>query len=55
MTKEKEYEWFVSATVKYCNEYKGNRARLKRADNPSTEYQAWEFLISRNINIADDA
>jgi len=41
--KNKEQQ-FVEFVIKRCNQDKGFAARLRRADNPSTEYQSWEIL-----------
>src|SRR5690625_4256329 len=42
-TKNKEQQ-FVEFIINRCNQDKGVAARLRRADNPSTEYQSWEIL-----------
>lgn len=41
--KSKEQQ-FVQFIIERCKQDKGFAARLRRADNPATEYQSWEIL-----------
>lgn len=41
--KNKEQQ-FVQFIIERCKQDKGIAARLRRADNPATEYQSWEVI-----------
>ncbi len=45
---------FVEFVIKKCEQDKGYAARLKRSDNPDTEYQSWETLASFGIDLVKE-
>ncbi|MFW8564986.1 type I-E CRISPR-associated protein Cse2/CasB [Orrella sp. 11846] len=42
--KKSKEQQFVQFIIERCKQDKGFAARLRRADNPATEYQSWEVL-----------
>lgn len=42
---------FVASVIVRCRDDKGLAARLRRADNPATEFQSWDFLAAWNIDL----
>jgi CRISPR system Cascade subunit CasB len=45
---------FVDYIIRRCHGDNGIKAALKRAENPSMEYQSWEILAGFRIDLEDD-
>ena len=44
-------EAYVQYIINRCQQDNGTAAKMRRADNPDTEYQSWEILAGFNIDL----
>jgi len=51
---QKWSENFVQSIIRKCSSDKGYAARLKRSDNPATEYQSWETLVAFGVDLEQE-
>lgn len=49
--KRSRQESFVQYMIELCKKDNGAAAALRRADNPATEYQSWEYLAAFSIDL----
>lgn len=45
---------FVNTVIDFCQKNKGISARLKKAENPTLEYQSYEIFCSLGINLENE-
>lgn len=46
---------FVEIIMQWCSTDKGIAARLRRGDNPATEYQSWDVLGTLGVNLEKES
>lgn len=49
--KSSREEAYVQYIINRCQQDNGTAAKMRRADNPDTEYQSWEILAGFNIDL----
>lgn len=49
--KESKQQRYVNSIIERMKKDTAMTAALKRADNPATEYRAWEYFSNYNVNI----
>lgn len=52
--KKDRYQEFITYVIQRCEKDKGYAAKLRKADNPNTAYQAWDILLNFGIDITKD-
>ena len=50
-TQQETINKFITYVIDQCYNDKGFSARLRRADNPATEYYAWDLLASWGVDL----
>ncbi len=53
-TKQNRYEVFVDYAIKRMQKDNGYAAKLRKADNPDTAYQAWDILLNFGVDITKE-
>ncbi len=49
--KESKQEWYVRAVIDRIKKDTAMAAALKKADNPATEFKAWEYLADYKVDL----
>lgn len=50
-SKETKEQWYVNSIIERIKTDFAMAAALKRADNPATEYRAWEYLADYRVDL----
>lgn len=50
-SKESKQEWYVHAVIERIKKDTAMAAALKKADNPATEFKAWEYLADYKVDL----
>lgn len=46
---------FIDGVIRRCQQDNGLAARLRRSDNPATEYQCWELLAAYGVDLEQES
>ena len=46
---------FIDGVIQRCQKDNGLAARLRRADNPATEYQCWDLLAAYGVDLEQES